>query len=68
MSTGTAVRGRTGQKCEVSGEYRFDGYVDGTNYPPPRAEEMREPIARGNTFPPIRSSNKGCYWLLVRRI
>ena len=59
---------RTGQKCEVSGRYRFDGYTDGTSTPTPTAEEREIPLSRGETFPPIRSSSKACYWKLIQRI
>lgn len=68
MSTVATKRYRTGEKCEVSGRYDFDGYLDGTSFPEPRGEEKRIPLAKGDTFPPIRSSGKGCYWRLVERI
>jgi hypothetical protein len=57
----------TGAKCAVSGRYDFDGYVDGTRYPNPRPEELRIPLKRGSTFPPIRSTGKACYWLRIGR-
>jgi hypothetical protein len=67
MTTQTSTRSHTGQRCEISGVYSFDGYLDGSSYPPPTAQEQREPIARHNIFPPIRSSGKGCYWKLIER-
>ena len=66
--TQTAVRGKTGQQCEVSGRYDFDGYTDGTRTPAPHPQESRIPLSRGEIFPPIRSSGKACWWLLKERI
>ena len=63
----TTVRGKTGQQCHVSGVYTFDGYTDGTDYPPPTPEERRIPLSRLETFPPIRSSGKSCWWCLTER-
>ena len=69
MSVSTSrVRCRTGQTCSISGHYRFDGYTDGTWSPSPTAQEQNIPLSRNETFPPIRSSNKACYWWLVRAI
>ena len=68
MSTATTVRGRTGERCTVSGRYEFDGYTDGTRSPEPRPEERKIPLAINNIFPPIRSSGKGCHWKLTERI
>jgi hypothetical protein len=67
MSVQTAIRKRTGERCEISGVYSFDGYLDGTSYPAPSAQERREPIAQHNIFPPIRSTGKGCWWKLIER-
>jgi len=66
--TTVGTRYRTGQTCEVSGRYRFDGYTDGTSTPTPTAEEREIPLSRGETFPPIRSSGKACYWKLMQKI
>jgi hypothetical protein len=68
MATLVGTRFKTGQKCEESGRYAFDGYLDGSRTPTPRPEELQEPIAQGNTFPPIRSANKGCWWKLMQHI
>jgi len=68
MLTAIGSRFRTGQQCVESGRYRFDGYLDGTSSPPPRPEEREIPLSRGETFPPIRSTGKGCWWKLVQRI
>ncbi|WP_165225176.1 YjzC family protein [Aquisphaera insulae] len=66
MSTSTQVRIHTGQPCPASGIYRFDGYLDGTIYPSPLPGEREVALSRPNIAPPIRSANKGCFWLLVR--
>lgn len=59
-------RFKTGQRVETTGTYEFDGYLDGTWTPAPTAEERRMRLeASRDTFPPIRSCNKGCYWKLV---
>lgn len=50
--TTVGTRYRTGQKCEASGQYRFDGYTDGSSAPAPRPEEREIPLSRGETFPP----------------
>ena len=62
------ARFKTGELCPVSGRYRFDGYLDGTHSPSPRAEEMEIPLSKGEKFPPIRSSGKSCWWKLMQRI
>ena len=66
--TATGSRFKTGQTCVESGRYRFDGYIDGSTTPRPTSEEMEIPLSLTETFPPIRSSNKGCWWKLVQRI
>jgi hypothetical protein len=62
------ARYRTGEKCVESGRYRFDGYLDGTSTPPPRTEEREIPLSAGETFPPVRSAGKACWWKLIQRI
>jgi len=39
-----------------------------TAYPSPTAEEREIPLSAGETFPPIRSSGKACWWRLKQRI
>lgn len=56
------MRYKTGETCQYTGKYEFDGYTDGTRTPAPTAEERVIPLERGETFPPIRSSEKACYW------
>lgn len=68
MSTAIGTRYKTGEKSPESGRYRFDGYLDGTSSPAPRTEEMEIPLSKSETFPPIRSSGKGCWWKLMQHI
>ncbi|PCJ63662.1 MAG: YjzC family protein [Candidatus Hydrogenedentota bacterium] len=68
MNIQTQTRHKTGEKCMVSGRYRFDGYTDGTTVPTPTAEERQIPLSRTETYPPIRSVRKACWWVLVNRI
>ena len=67
MSTSTVTRHKTGQTCPTSGDYRFDGYTDGTSSPPPTLEERVITLSHGETFPPIKSAEKACWWVLNRR-
>jgi hypothetical protein len=61
------ARKKTGEKCEIPGDYAFDGYVDGTRFPKPSPEERTIPMDRGDAFPPVRSTDKAAWWKLVRR-
>jgi hypothetical protein len=56
-------RFKTGEECPEKGNYRFDGYTDDTWIPSPTFEEQVIPLSQGETFPPIRSANKGCWWV-----
>jgi hypothetical protein len=58
-------RFKTGQICRSKGKYQFDGYLDGTYYPQPTAEEQIIPLDVGDTFPPINSSDKGAWWKYI---
>ena len=60
-----ANRYKTGEECPQKGTYRFDGYTDGAWFPAPTSNETLIPLSKGETFPPIRSQNKGCYWVFV---
>lgn len=64
MTTSTKVRYKTGETCVISGTYAFDGYVDGTWTPAPTAEEREIDLTNGETFPPIKSAEKACWWTL----
>ncbi len=56
----------TGDECDASGVYLFDGYADGTWTPPPTKEEWHVNVTKGETFPPIKSANKRCVWKFIR--
>lgn len=60
----STTRYKTGQKCNNSGTYKFDGYTDGTWAPSPTTEESEIKLTVGETFPPIKSSEKACWWKL----
>ena len=70
MTTAVQIgaRFRTGEVCQESGRYVFDGYLDGTRTPVPKPEEREIPLSRGEKFPPIRSASKACWWKLAQRI
>jgi hypothetical protein len=70
MSTGSVAltnRFKTGEKNLVRGDFIFDGYLDGSFTPSPTSEEMVIPLEFLETFPPIRSAQKACYWRLLFR-
>ena len=69
MSTSfsTTVRKKTGETCEIAGDYEFDVYTDGTRSPSPTSDEKIIPLQRGETFPPVRSCDKACWRKLIRR-
>ncbi|MBN1183716.1 MAG: YjzC family protein [Bacteroidales bacterium] len=58
-----AQRFKTGDISPYKAWYNWDGYPDGTRFPSPTAEERRIPLEKGETFPPVRSCNKGAYWV-----
>jgi len=58
-------RYRTGETSPTNGKFQWDEYTDGSRTPAPTAEEKVIPLDKGETFPPIRSCNKGCYWVLI---
>lgn len=53
---------KTGERAPVTGRYEFEKYTDGTKTPAPTAEERIIPLDRGDTFPPISSADKACWW------
>lgn len=61
-------RFKTGTKCTTSGSYVFNGYTDtdDTNIPDPTQNERVISLTRGETFPPIKSQDKGAWWKLQR--
>ena len=57
-----ATRYKTGDKAPNKAWYNWDGYTDGSTTPSPTHEELKIPLETGETFPPVRSCNKGAYW------
>lgn len=57
---------KTGDKCSATGSYVFEKYTDGTTTPAPTQNERVIPLKQGETFPPIKSCNKGAWWKLQR--
>lgn len=56
------TRFKTGETSPYKATFRFDGYLDGSWTPAPTPEEKEIPIDKGDTFPPIRSTEKACWW------
>jgi hypothetical protein len=56
---------KTGDTAPYSGRYEFVRYTDGSSTPSPTSEERVIPLSKGETFPPIRSSNKGAWWRYI---
>jgi hypothetical protein len=59
------MRYKIGDTCPKTGNYRWDGYTDGTYTPEPTEKEKIIPLEKGETFPPIKSAGKGAYWRSV---
>lgn len=57
------TRYKTGNETPIKGNFNWDGYTDGTTTPAPTAEEKQISLDVGEVFPPIRSCNKGAYWV-----
>lgn len=57
---------KTGQTCDTNGVYAFDGYTGAPSGPLPTQEERVITLRAGQTFPPIRSTNRGAYWKFLR--
>ncbi|MBI5960782.1 MAG: YjzC family protein [Chloroflexi bacterium] len=53
---------KTGDLAPLTASYRFVRYTDGTVTPAPTAQERIIQLTQGETFPPIRSCNKGAWW------
>ena len=53
---------KTGDTAPYTGRYEFVRYTDGTTTPAPTSEERVIPLSRGETFPPVKSCNKGAWW------
>lgn len=53
---------KTGDKAPYTGTFYWVRYTDGTTTPAPTAQESAIQLTVGETFPPIRSCNKGAVW------
>ena len=58
-----ATRYKTGDIAPNKAWYNWDVYTDGTTTASATAVEKRIPLYTGEKFPPIRSCNKGAYWV-----
>lgn len=67
MSPRIADRFRTGDVCNESGWYFFDGYLAGVSEMIPNLEEMEIWVSNGSQFPAVFSSGQRCYWVQARR-
>lgn len=67
MATIPAQRLRTGEGCEQSGEYVFDGYADEVVAPPPGFDELQISLEAGDTFPGAGDAGWPCYWRPVAK-
>lgn len=56
---------RTGMRCHAGGIYAFAGYLDRAVTVTPTWEELSIPLDFGETFPPIKSTQAGCYWKYI---
>ncbi len=65
-ATVVGTRYRTGEICQYSGVYAWDGYTDGTRSPLPTPAEMKAPFSKNERFTPIRSAGKACWWKLIQ--
>lgn len=58
-------RKKTGEECQYEGDYEFDGYVESPQYPKPTPDESEIPMEVGETFPPVKSTERAAWWLLT---
>ncbi len=58
---------KTGQNCPTTGQWKFDSYVDApAGTASPTKDERVIPLERDETFPPIKSTEQGAWWTLLR--
>ncbi len=53
---------KTGEKCLLSGHYKFMGHTDGSIGCHETSDERDIPMHQGDTFPPVKHCRKGAYW------
>lgn len=54
----------TGEICDESGIYRYDGNPDGVIGCQPTPDEYTIPMKEGEPFPPVRSCEQPAKWKL----
>ena len=59
-------RFKTGWVCPTSGVYGFAGHVDPLDARKPTEREREIPLAKGERFPPLRSTGTAVWWVLRR--
>jgi hypothetical protein len=52
----------TGQICSTTGNYEFDGYIDGTSQPLLVDDDKRIAVDAGKPFPQVASKGRDAYW------
>lgn len=60
-------RFQTGMRCETSGIYTFDGYVDGRTWQEPGEGARAILIRTGELFPVTEPLNRPCWRTLTSR-
>ncbi len=65
MQADIGTRYRTGEICSKSGRYTYAGYLDGSSRPEPARVETIVALREGESFPPVRSYGKPCWWILA---
>jgi hypothetical protein len=52
----------TGQVCNTTGNYEFDGYTDSTSHPLLPDDDKHISVNAGKPFPPASADAKSAYW------
>jgi hypothetical protein len=55
----------TGQVCNTTGDYEFDGYTDATSLPLVTDDEKRISVNAGKPFPTASVDVKNAYWRFI---
>jgi glycine/D-amino acid oxidase-like deaminating enzyme len=61
----TVLDYESGQICVKAGLYRFVGYSDRSDTPPPRQGRGEIWLSAGDLFPAIAEAGKTCFWTRV---
>ena len=65
MYSFVGYRFRSGEVCPETGEYEFDGYLNGNSDGLPYFDELEIALKAGHLFPVISSRHRACYWRLA---